>query len=180
MTIQDLGPQHVEGLIAFIRRLPESDLTFVKMDVADAALTALPDAPGTRWVDVETDGTDAGTVNAIAALIPLTGWSDHVAELRLVVDPSTRGRGIGRALAQHAVTHALRSGLLKVVVEVPAAQERITEMFLDLGFTGEALLRDHFRDRSGQLQDLIMLAYLADQTFEAMSAVGMADLVGGN
>ena len=175
MTIQDFTPGHVEQLSALFGRLPESDLTFIKEDVSPAALADWPSTPGQRWVDVDDDGT----VNGIAALLRLTGWSDHVAELRLVVDPSTRGRGIGRTLAKHAVTHAVRSGLLKVVVEVPVAHERITEMFLDLGFTGEALLRDHFRDRSGELQDLIMLAYLAEQAFEAMSAVGMADVLGG-
>jgi ribosomal protein S18 acetylase RimI-like enzyme len=176
MTIQDFRPEHVEALGALFARLPESDVTFIKEDVSPAAVAGWLDAHGWRWVDVEPDGSVVG----LAALLPLTGWSDHVAELRLVVDPTTRGRGIGRSLAQHAVAHALRSGLLKVVVEVPAAQERITEMFLDLGFTGEALLRDHFRDRTGELQDLIMLAHLADQTFEAMSAVGLADLVEGN
>lgn len=175
MTIQDFAPRHVEQLGSFFARMPESDLTFIKLDVSTESLAALPAAPGQRWVDVDDDGT----VNAIAALVTMTGWSDHVAELRLVVDPGTRGRGIGRGLAQHAVAHAVRSGLLKVVVELPAARERITEMFLDLGFTGEALLRDHFRDRDGRLQDLIMLAYLAEQSYEALSAVGMADLMDG-
>jgi ribosomal protein S18 acetylase RimI-like enzyme len=176
MTIQEFRPEHVESLSALFFRLPESDVTFIKEDVSPEAIAGWVGAHGWRWVDVEPDGSVVG----LAALLPLTGWSDHVAELRLVVDPSTRGRGIGRSLAQHAVAHALRSGLLKVVVEVPAAQERITEMFLDLGFTGEALLRDHFRDRTGELQDLIMLAHLASETFEAMSAVGMADLVEGS
>lgn len=175
MTIQDLAPGHVEQLGALFGRLPESDLTFIKLDVSPASLAGLPAAPGLRWVEVDDDGT----VNGIAALLRLTGWSDHVAELRLVVDPATRGRGLGRALAQHAVAHAVRTGLLKVVVEVPTAQERITEMFLNLGFTGEALLRDQFRDPNGQLQDLLMLAYLAEQSFEGLSAVGMADMLGG-
>ncbi|GAB4010734.1 GNAT family N-acetyltransferase [Nocardioides ultimimeridianus] len=173
--IQDFGRQYVEGLSDLFARLPESDLTFIKEDVSPEAVAGWLTAPGWRWVDVDEDGT----VSGLAALLPLTGWSDHVAELRLVVDPQTRGRGIGRQLAQHAVTHAIRSGLLKVVVEVPATQQRITDMFLGLGFTGEALLRDHFRDRSGEVQDLIMLALLAEQTFDAMSAVGMADVLGG-
>lgn len=176
MTIEEFRPDHVEALGALFQRLPESDVTFIKEDVSPEAVAGWTRAHGWRWVEVEPDGSVVG----LAALLPLTGWSDHVAELRLVVDPATRGRGIGRTLAQHALAHALRSGLLKVVVEVPAAQERIIEMFLGLGFTGEALLRDHFRDRTGEVQDLIMLAHLADQTFEAMSAVGMADLLEGN
>lgn len=176
MTIAEFGPGHVAALGDLFQRLPSSDLTFIKEDVSPEAVAGWPGAHGWRWVDVEPDGSVVG----LAALLPLTGWSDHVAELRLVVDPATRGRGVGRALAQHAVAHALRAGLLKVVVEVPAAQERIAAMFLDLGFTGEALLRDHFRDRSGELQDLIMLAHLADETYESLTAVGMADLVEGD
>jgi ribosomal protein S18 acetylase RimI-like enzyme len=175
MTIQGFGFGHIGGVTTFFGGLPNSDLTFIKEDVSPAALDRWPAAPGWRWVDVDDDGT----VNALAALLPLTGWSDHVAELRLVVDPAARGRGVGRSLAQHAVAQAVRSGLLKVVVEVPAAHERVAGMFLGLGFTGEALLRDHFRDRNGELQDLIMLAYLAEQAFEAMSAVGLADVLKG-
>ncbi len=175
MTIQEFQPEHVEALGGLFQRLPESDLTFIKEDVSPTAVASWPGTPGWRWVETEADGS----VSGLAALLPLTGWSDHVAELRLVVDPATRGRGIGRSLAQHALAHAIRSGLLKVIVEVPATHERIIEMFLGLGFTGEALLRDHFRDRSGQLQDLIMLAHLVEQTFDSMSAVGIADLVEG-
>ncbi|GAB3867503.1 GNAT family N-acetyltransferase [Nocardioides maradonensis] len=177
--IAEFRSEDVEALGAMFQRLPESDVTFIKEDVSPAAVATWPGAAGRRWIDVADDGPQKGAVLGLAAMIPLTGWSDHVAELRLVVDPSTRGRGIGRRLAQHAVTEAIRDGLLKVVVEVPAGQERTIEMFLGIGFTGEALLRDHFRDRTGQLQDLIMLAFLAEQTFEAMSAVGLADVLGG-
>ncbi len=50
-------------------------------------------------------------------------------------------------------------------------------MFLDLGFTGEALLRDHFRDRDGEVQDLIMLAYLVEESHDSLSSVGMAEVL---
>jgi hypothetical protein len=35
-------------------------------------------------------------------------------------------------------------------------------MFTSLGFTGEALLRDHIRARSRELHDLVVLAHFAD------------------
>ena len=173
MTIAEFTADHVEALAAFFERMPEGDLTFIKVDVSPDAVGAWPDAPGARWVEVHDDGRISGLV----VLYRLSGLSDHVAELRLVVDPEARGQGIGRKLAQHAVAHAVRSGLLKVVVEMPAARQRVSEMFLDLGFTGEALLRDHFRDRDGEVQDLIMLAYLVEDAHDSMSAVGMAELL---
>ncbi|QWC84594.1 GNAT family N-acetyltransferase [Nocardioidaceae bacterium] len=173
MTIAELTVDHVEALTSFFARMPEGDVTFIKVDVSPEAIATWPDAPGARWVEVDQDGTVQGFV----VLYRLSGLSDHVAELRLVVDPDARGRGIGRALAQHAVAYAVRDGLLKVVVEMPAARQRVSEMFLDLGFTGEALLRDHFRDRDGQVQDLIMLAYLVEEAQQSMSAVGMAEVL---
>ncbi|RNI19475.1 GNAT family N-acetyltransferase [Flexivirga caeni] len=176
MTIQQFRPEHVAPLGALFAGLPEGDRTFIKEDVSSASVAAWPDAPGWRWVDVAGDGA----IDGFAALLPLSGWSDHVAELRLVVAPRARGRGIGRLLAQHAVTAAIRLGLLKVVVELPAVQERTTEMFLGLGFSGEALLRDHFRDRDGNLQDLIMLAYLGEEHLATLAAVGIDDLVEGH
>ena len=175
MTIAELQPVHVNALSDLLHRLPDSDVTFIKDDVSPRAVSGWLQAPGWRWVEVAEDGTVAG----LATLMPLTGWSDHVAELRLAVDPATRGQGIGRALAQHAVAEALRAGLLKVVVELPATQQRTIEMFLELGFTGEALLRDQFRDRNGDMQDLIMLAFLAEQTYQNLTAVGVADVLGG-
>lgn len=173
MSILEFGSEHVDAVAALLGRLPESDRTFIKEELSPEAVAAWPTAHGQRWIEAEPDGRVVG----YAALLPLTGWSDHVAELRLVVDPEARGRGVGRRLTQHAVRHAVRAGLVKVVVEVPAAHQQVTDMFLGLGFTGEALLRDHFRDRSGQYQDLLMLAYLADQTFDALTVVGMADVV---
>ncbi len=176
MSIADLGPGHVPGLVDLFAGLPPSDLTFVKEDVTPDAVAGWLDQPGRRWVSVSGDGA----VTGFAALVLLPGWSDHVAELRLVTDPAVRGQGLGRRLALHALTSAVRDGLVKVVVELPATQERTIDMFLALGFTGEALLRDHFRDRSGQLQDLVMLAYFAEQNFDAMSVVGLADALEGS
>ena len=61
--------------------------------------------------------------SATVAVVPLQGWSSHVGEVRVIVDPAHRGRGIGRALARHAVLDALELGLTKLVVEVVADQE---------------------------------------------------------
>lgn len=176
MTISALEAGHVDDLGALFSRLPSSDLTFIKEDVGPDAVASWLSAPGWRWVAQADDGSIAG----FAALLPLAGWSDHVAELRLVVDPGARGQGLGQALSRHAVGEAVGAELRKVIVELPAAQERTIDMFLGLGFTGEALLRDHFRDRSGNLQDLIMLSYFADQAFEAMNLVGVVDALEGN
>jgi hypothetical protein len=38
-------------------------------------------------------------------------------------------------------------------------------------------LRDHVRDRSGQVHDLVMLALFTEVAFGAMDAVGLAEAI---
>jgi len=94
------------------------------------------------------------------------------------VHPAHRGTGLGRALARQALTQAVASRLTKVVVELVADQEHALAMFTALGFTGEALLRNHLRDRDGTLRDLVMLAHYVDDTWSGMGTVGLIDELG--
>jgi ribosomal protein S18 acetylase RimI-like enzyme len=161
----------VDDLVRFFADLPEGDLTFVKEDVGSAEAIRAWLRPDRQWVAVGDDGGVAGFV----AVLGLHGWSDHVGEVRLVVHPGHRGRGLGRTLARHALVSALGLGLTKVVVEVAADQQALLAMFDGLGFTGEALLRDHIRDRAGALHDLVLLAHHVDDTWTAMRSIGLDD-----
>jgi ribosomal protein S18 acetylase RimI-like enzyme len=108
-------------------------------------------------------------------VIPLVGWSRHVGSLRLVVDPQCRGKGIGRALARHGLVTGLEMGLTKIVVEVVAHAAPAIGMFEAIGFEPEALLRDHVRDKSGELRDLVVLAHLVEGTWSGMATAGIAE-----
>ena len=171
MEIRPVQEGDSEVLSRFFERIPESDRTFLKEDVGDPRVLA-------DWVQPDTGRTiaiDDGQVVGALAVVPLVGWSSHVGEVRLVVDPDHRGRGIGRRLAHQAVLDAVDMGLGKLVVEVISDQAPLIAMFRGLGFEPEALLTDHVRDRSGQTRDLIVLANSVDEQFAALSAAGVAD-----
>src|SRR5690348_12070283 len=140
-------------------------------------LGALPGAGGAGRVE-DHRGVRAvahSTVTGYLAVRRLSGWSDHVGEIRLVVHPAHRRAGLGRALARHALVRAVEGGLRKLVVELVADQEHAIAMFTALGFTGEALLRDHIRDRDGRLRDLVVLGHYVDETWAAMATVGLQE-----
>jgi len=173
MPVVELGPERCDALLAFFGSLPEGDLTFIKEEVTDPDTVrswATDSSPGGRWVAVDGD-----EVTGYVALRPMSGWSDHVGELRLVVSPTRRGTGLGRELARRAVVEGVSAGLSKLVVEVVAEQGAALALFTDLGFTGEALLRDHIRDRNGELRDLMVLAHHVSDTWAGMDAVGIGD-----
>src|SRR5438105_13962390 len=133
MAIRPLETGDRQALEQFLSGMPEGDKTFFKEAVDDPAVVAAwLSAPAGRWVAI-----DGGAVVGYVAVVALHGWSSHVGEIRLLVDPVHRGEGLGRSLARCAIVEALRMGLSKLVVEVLADQEYTVEMFRSLGFTPE-------------------------------------------
>ena len=171
MDIRPIEPTDEAALIRFFEQIPESDRTFLKEDVTDPAVLAAWAAPGAARSIAVVDGEVVGSV----AVVPLHGWSSHVGEVRLVVDPGHRGKGLGRALARRAVLYALELRLSKLVVDVIADQTALIGMFRALGFEGEALLADHVRDRNGQIRDLLVLANDVESQFAALATAGIDD-----
>lgn len=171
----DIAPfteSDIDDVWAFFSTVPEGDRTFVKEPVADrVAVEAWVHDERARRLIARIDGRVVGYVG----VIPGVGWSRHVGELRLVVDPSFRRRGIGQRLARHALRVALDASLTKVVVEVVASQESTIALFTGLGFRAEALLEDQVQDPEGAYCDLILLANRTDDDWGIMSTVGLTD-----
>jgi ribosomal protein S18 acetylase RimI-like enzyme len=171
MEIRAIQADDHDAIEHFLLRIPEGDRTFFKENVDDPDVVDAWVRPGAaRSVAV-----DGGTVIGYSAVVPLQGWSSHVGEVRVIVDPEQRRRGIGRALARHAVLESLELGLTKMVVEVVADEEPTIAMFRAHGFDPEALLKDHVRDANGDLRDLMILAHSVEASHAAMAAAGIAE-----
>ncbi|CAA9357274.1 MAG: hypothetical protein AVDCRST_MAG07-3458 [uncultured Frankineae bacterium] len=172
MDVRPLSPELAQPLEAFFRRVPESDHNSFAEDVLAPGVVEgwLQETRPRRAVAVEGDRA-VGYV----ALLPLVGWSSHVGSLRVVVDPELRGKGVGRALARHGLMAGLELGLSKIVVEVVVDAVPAIGMFESLGFEPEALLRDHVRDKTGALHDLVVLAHLVEGTWSGMATAGLED-----
>ena len=171
MEIRELQATDRDAVERFVARVPEGDRTFFQEDVEAPGVLDAWTRPGmARAVAVE-----GGEVIGYVAVVPLHGWSSHVGEVRVIVDPDRRGRGIGRALARHAVLEAVELELRKMVVEVVADQEPTIAMFRSLGFDPEALLTNQVRDQSGALRDLMILAHSVEEQWSSMAVAGIAD-----
>jgi L-amino acid N-acyltransferase YncA len=167
-TLEDL-----DALLDFFERVPESERTFFKEHVLDRSTVEgwLTTDRGRRGLAFDEDGRVVGYV----AVVPHSGWSDHVGDVRLVVDPKRRAQGVGRTLARWALLQAVDAGLTKLTVEVVAEQERAVAMFSALGFRAEGLLLDHVRDHDGVLRDLVLLSHPIADSWSAMETAGIDD-----
>jgi ribosomal protein S18 acetylase RimI-like enzyme len=177
MEIRKLEPSDTERLEVFLREVPEDDRTFFKEDLGDPetirALTT--ERRGVRLIALDETSRIAGYLR----VLPGRGLSSHVGEIRLVVSPTRRRSGVGRNLARQALIAAVRElRLRKLFVEVVAEQEPAIQMFKKLGFTAEAILRDHLCDRAGTMRDLVLLCHFVDDNWAGLTGLGVDREVG--
>lgn len=174
MKLRRITAAHATEVVGLLTSVPEGDRTFFKepIDHDTVRRWALePSRP--RWV-LEHEGVAIGYL----AVLPGVGWSSHVGELRLIVHPDHRRRGIGTALARRGLIAGVELGLRKLTVEVVADKRGDVEMFVAMGFRPEGLLEDHIRDADGSLRDLVMLSHQVDEVATALSSVGIDEEVG--
>jgi ribosomal protein S18 acetylase RimI-like enzyme len=175
IDLRELGPQDADALSRFFADIPDEDRTFFKEDITDA------EAVADRWIAEEHSvrrlAFDGDAIVGFAALVLGVERMSHVGDLRLVVASRARRRGVGRTLARRMLLEAVAHDLKKVTVDIAAGNEGAVEMFREIGFQPEALLRDHLRDPDGQLHDLVMLAHGVDEQWSAMLTVGLDDAV---
>lgn len=160
VTIRPFKHADAAAVATFAHSLPEHDLLFLSRDIKHArVIEAWRDAIDAGEIEslVAIDGSE--TVVATTAIVrdPL-GWSPHVAEIRLLVSPAMRGKGIGRALLEATIALAQEAGATKLTARMTPDQRGAITLFEEAGFRGEAMLRDHVRGRDGQFHDLAILS----------------------
>lgn len=140
---------------AFAARIPLGDRAFFdRALLSQVSIAGWTRATPARRLGAFIDDELVGLVT----VDPRTGWMSHVAELRLVVQPDVRGRGIARSLVEGAIPMAAASDITKLTVEVMAITPGPIAMFESFGFEREATLVGHVRDGNGEAQDLILLS----------------------
>lgn len=171
-AIREPASSDFGDLQAFFAAMPPEDRTFFFWDVDDADVARNWAADSHRSSRIALD--KQGRIVAFASLHTGADWSSHVGELVLAVAPDQRRQGLGRTLARIMLTEALHQGLRKVTVMIAAQNEGAVQMFRDMGFEGEALLRDQLRSpEDGTLHDVILLAHLSDENWSSMLSGGI-------
>jgi RimJ/RimL family protein N-acetyltransferase len=163
VTIRPFAHADATGVAAFAQSLAEHDLLFLSRDIKHA-----------RVIEAWRDAIDAGEIESLVATATIDGaetvvgttaivrdplgWSAHVAEIRLLVSPVMRGKGLGRALLDATMVLAREAGATKLTARMTPDQRGAITLFEEAGFRGEAMLRDHVRGRDGAFHDLAILS----------------------
>jgi RimJ/RimL family protein N-acetyltransferase len=85
-----------------------------------------------------------------------------VADLGMLVAAGWRGRGIGRALLAEAIARARAAGAHKIALQVWPHNTAAIALYERFGFEREGYLRRHYRRRSGELWDAVVMGLPLD------------------
>lgn len=159
MTIRPMVPEDKDDLLDFFRRIPEADRFDLKEDVTNPKIIE-------RWALT----LDYSRVLPLLAILDgkivgdgtfhhrRAGARQHVGDVRVVVDPAYRNRGVGRGLLHKLIDMAGEKGLKKLMFEVVEETEVAAQHTAQvLGFIPVASLPGHVQDAGGAAHDLIIM-----------------------
>jgi L-amino acid N-acyltransferase YncA len=172
-----MTPDHAAALSTFVGSLPAHDLLFLRRDISHPKVIA-------AWMEAIREGRvtslvahqERELVGCTAIVTQDLSWSRHVGELRVLVGPALRGKGLGRQLIQESFAQALELGLDKLCVQMTVDQRAAIGVFEELGFRAEALLKNHVKDRDGKSHDLALLSHDVRAVEATLHAYGVSEV----
>jgi RimJ/RimL family protein N-acetyltransferase len=85
-----------------------------------------------------------------------------VGDLGMLVAAGWRGRGVGGALLAEAIARARAAGVHKLALQVWPHNTAAIALYERFGFQREGYLRRHYRRRSGELWDAVVMGLPLD------------------
>ena len=160
LTLRPMAPEHKTALLDFFQRIPAEDRLYLKEDVTSTDVID-------QWVrDLDYSRT-----------LPILAWDGdrvvgdgtlhrsraearrHIGEVRIVIDPEYRNRGVGRTLLQSLMNVAKAEDvrLEKILFEVVSDTERAAAHTAEaLGFVKAATFSAHIMYFDGEPHDLLV------------------------
>ena len=159
MTIRPMVPEDQDALLDFFRSIPPRGPFRSERRCDRPQIIA-------RWAQT----LDYSRVLPLLAFLDGTivgdgtlhhrraGARQHIGEVRVVVAPAYRNRGVGRGLLHKLIDIAGDKGLKQLMFEVVADMEQAAKHTAQvLGFVPVAVLPAHVRDLCGKSHDLLIM-----------------------
>ena len=168
VTLKPMTQQDADALLKFFLRVPPDDRHYLKEDVTSpkvlqrwaAELDYDRALPLLAWVNgrVVADGTLHRT---------RAGARRHVGELRIVVDPEFRARGLGTTVMHELAAIANDNGLERLFFQAVTGREDMAIKAAEfVGFIKVGVLQSHAKDLDGHPRDIVLMEMPLGKWFE--------------
>ncbi len=170
-TLEDLDRLH-----RYFCGLPEGDRKYLRFDVTrrevvERLIREALAAEAYRILAL----VDDDVVGHGALELSRDSWQSHIGELRAIVAPSYRRRGLGAMLIQQLFRAAEQHDLEKAVIRLMRPQLAVRTVCDRLGFVVEAVLKDQAKDADGEVHDLIVMSCGLDEVSRALRDLNRED-----
>jgi len=153
MTMKDLDP-----LMDFYNTLPQSDRRYFRVDVTDREIM-------TQRIKQMRSGNFLRLIALMDNKVIATGilelskeaWRKHQCELRTIVEPTLRHKGLGSVMLRELYHLAAEKNVERVVVRIMRPQKAARAICHKLGLREEVVLPDYVKDTTGRRQDMILM-----------------------
>lgn len=177
IRLELMSAEDESDIADFAQALPVHDLLFLRRNITHPKVLAAWSAEIEAGSITSLIAREAGTIIGCSAVVrDELSFSPHVGELRVLVSPQGRDRGLGRILIQESFLIALTLGLEKLTAQMTVDQKSAIAVFEEMGFIAEALLRDHVRDPNGTKHDIVVLSHDVGRFQSQMEAYGLTEL----
>ena len=159
VTLRPLKSGDEKLLYDMFKRFPVDELWFLNHDVSDPKLLEswIKDLDISRVVSIV--AMLEGKIIANAALMMKShGSKSHIGKIRIAVDPLFREKRLGTWMLLDLINVAIAIGLQILVMRlVQGRDDSIISGVRKLGFSEEAVIRDHLLDKEGNRHNLVVM-----------------------
>jgi GNAT superfamily N-acetyltransferase len=86
------------------------------------------------------------------------GWTRHIADMRIVVDPRFDDKGLREALSEELLRRAQQAGVERLQTEVLQEHTSYISFLEHIGFTREVVRKAYAKGVDGKLHDVIIMS----------------------
>lgn len=159
LVLRAMTRQDERALMEFFEELEDEDRLYLRNDVSNYRVVRewFSNLNYNRVFPILALKERAIVANATLHRKPF-GWMRHVGEIRIVVSPQFRKKGLARILAAEIIQSAREAELEKLTAEMAVSQKGAVEVFRKMGFVEEATLKGYIRDAKDHLHDLLVMS----------------------
>ena len=158
VTLRPLVRMDEEAMLDFFAGLTDADRLYLRNDVSTPGVIKdwIKNIDYRRVLPILACDGDRIVGNATLHRKAF-GWMRHLGEVRIVVSPDFRKKGLARILAEELFENAVDEELEKLTAEMVVDQKSVIKVFSKLGFHKEVTLKNFVLDAEGIRHDLVIM-----------------------
>jgi RimJ/RimL family protein N-acetyltransferase len=158
LVLRTMNKQDERALLEFFEGLEDVDRLYLRNDVSSYRVVRewFQNLNYKKVLPLLAVHGDRIVANATLHRKPF-GWMRHVGEIRIVVAPDFRNRGLARTMLTELIQTAAEAGLDKLTAEMAVSQNDAVEVFRKMGFKDETTLKGYIKDARNNVHDLLIL-----------------------